>query len=147
MRSGLEFFSTCFLSEKNLEDVLCNLSCSFVAIGVVGSAGTPGISKTRKVDFCFVVLRTFSRTEDEEMDLFEANTAGRDALHGTRIECGAKQTFGPDPLDSMPWYSSLFAWFSSIFFTKSAEIAIIGLQASSKANVYRSSILLVYFMP
>jgi ADP-ribosylation factor-like protein 8 len=28
----------------------------------------------------------------------------------------------------MSWFSSLFAWFSSIFFTKSAEIAIVGLQ-------------------
>jgi hypothetical protein len=47
---------------------------------------------------------------------------------------GAKQILkvGPEPLDTMPWYSSLFAWFSSIFFTKSAEIAIIGLQASHR---------------
>lgn len=33
------------------------------------------------------------------------------------------------------WFASIRAWFSSIFFSKSAEIAIIGLQGSGKTSL------------
>ncbi|PVG02138.1 P-loop containing nucleoside triphosphate hydrolase protein [Serendipita vermifera] len=34
----------------------------------------------------------------------------------------------------MSWFSSIISWFTSIFFSKSAEIAIIGLQGSGKTS-------------
>ncbi|KAG9127052.1 hypothetical protein FRC07_000888 [Ceratobasidium sp. 392] len=32
------------------------------------------------------------------------------------------------------FFSSLFAWFQGLFFTKNAEISIVGLQASGKTS-------------
>ncbi|KAG8214881.1 P-loop containing nucleoside triphosphate hydrolase protein [Butyriboletus roseoflavus] len=34
----------------------------------------------------------------------------------------------------MPFFSSVLLWFSSIFFAKSAEISVVGLQASGKTS-------------
>lgn len=33
------------------------------------------------------------------------------------------------------FFSSLFAWFSSLLFSKNAEICIVGLQASGKTSM------------
>jgi len=34
----------------------------------------------------------------------------------------------------MPWYTSLFQWFSGLFFKKTADISIVELQASGKTS-------------
>ncbi|KAF9778638.1 P-loop containing nucleoside triphosphate hydrolase protein [Thelephora terrestris] len=34
----------------------------------------------------------------------------------------------------MPWYTPLFQWLSGLFFTKTADISIVGLQASGKTS-------------